>query len=85
MSPFDDINPDWETFDDPSLPGWEPWVYDLDDDDLHPGGCDFCGDPDIRDTPEPFSGKPCCDKCFNVVIGGDVDDPPWRCGNASAA
>jgi hypothetical protein len=43
------------------------------------GECDFCGEPAVRT--EPFSGKPCCDGCFNVIIGGERDDPPWHCGN----
>lgn len=79
MSLYDDtLNPDWET---PELPGWEPWEPD-EDDEVRPGGCDYCGAPDVRDSPDPFGGKPCCDRCFNVIIGGDENDPPWRCGNA---
>lgn len=42
--------------------------------------CDYCGEPAVKI--DPFAQNPCCDGCFNVIIGGEADDPPWRCGNA---
>jgi len=79
ISMYDDLNPDWgeET---PDLPGWEPWEPD-EEDIADPQACAYCGNPDVRDRPEPFGGKPCCDPCFNILIGGDENDPAWRCGN----
>lgn len=72
-------NPDWE-----GMPGWEPWEPDeCPEVEDRIGGCDYCGVPDVRDAPEPFGGKPCCDTCFNLLIGGSADDPPWRCGGAA--
>ena len=78
---YDDMNPDFSTFDEQ----WEPWEPDECDEFTDTiGGCDFCGAPDVRENPEPFSGKPCCDQCFNLLIGDDADAPAWRCGNALA-
>lgn len=78
---YDDMNPDYALgFDD--QPRWEPWEDDLIDDQLFEVGCEFCGSAEVRDLPEPFTGKPCCDPCFNIIIGGNADDPPWMCGNA---
>lgn len=80
---YDDLNPDWPEAEE--LPGWEPWeTYEQDmlDAEREVGGCDYCGAPDVREYPEPFGGKPCCDRCFNVLIGDEPDAPPWRCGNA---
>lgn len=84
MALYDDLNPDWEgghpSFDSAiQAPGWEPWEPDEDDEGMHEGGCDYCGNPEVRDRPEPFGGKPCCEACFNLLIGGEADDPPWRC------
>jgi hypothetical protein len=45
--------------------------------------CEYCVNRATRT--EPFSGNPCCDQCFNILIGGEADDPPWRCGNAPEA
>jgi hypothetical protein len=45
--------------------------------------CEYCSNTAIRT--EPFGGKPCCDQCFNIIIGGNPDDEPWRCGNAPEA
>ena len=42
--------------------------------------CEYCGKPAVRY--DPFAQKPCCNPCFNLIIGGDEDDPPFRCGNA---
>jgi hypothetical protein len=42
--------------------------------------CEYCPNAAVR--VEPFGGQPCCDACFNLLIGGEPDDPPWRCGNA---
>lgn len=80
MALYDDMNPDWEESV-TALPGWEPWEPD-EDEDMHAGGCEYCGAPDVRDTPEPFGGKPCCDACFVLIVGGVDGEPPWRCGNA---
>lgn len=80
---YDDMNPDYALgFDD--QPRWEPWEDDDIDGDVFWSdlNCHFCGDPNVRDVPEPFTQKPCCDGCFNLLIGGEFDDPPWRCGNA---
>lgn len=79
MSLYDDtLNPDWEP---PELPGWEPWEPD-EDDEVREGGCAYCGAPDVRDAPEPFGGKPCCEVCFARIIGDEDDDPrPFRCLN----
>lgn len=78
VSVYYDFNPDF-----PMDDSWEPWQDDEPDfDDEYNTGCDFCGNVDVREYPEPFTGKPCCDSCFNVLIGGNEDDPPWRCGNA---
>lgn len=79
-------NPDWqpEFVDDPFefAPGYEPW-FDYDEDEgIRPQGtCSFCDNTAVRD--EPFAGKRCCNQCFNLLIGGDADDEPWRCGNAT--
>ena len=82
---YDDLNPDWgqDAYEE-ALPGWEPWEPD-EADEIQPGGCDYCGAPDIRDRPEPFGRKPCCDACFNLIIGGEADDPPFRCSRERAA
>lgn len=76
MNLYDPVNPDWEEAE-ADLPGWEPWE-DVEAEPDEVGGCDYCGAPDIRDAPDPFGGKPCCDACFNQLIGGERDDPPWR-------
>lgn len=77
MDLYADHNISWvEPFD-----GIEPW----EDDDYEPesaGGCAYCPSTEVRESPEPFGGQPCCEGCFNELIGGDRDDPPWRCGNA---
>ena len=73
---YDDLNPDWESpFDDQ----WEPWEPDGPE-DVDPQACGYCGAPDVRESPEPYGGKPCCEACFNLIIGGDEDDASWRCG-----
>lgn len=81
-----DENPDWD--DDPlrvGLPGWEAWEeYDTDERYEPDVGCAYCGNLEVRENPEPFGGKQCCDPCFNILIGGDEDDPAWRCGNGAA-
>jgi hypothetical protein len=45
-----------------------------------PSECDYCGAEAHPWRVDPFGGKPCCDACFNVIIGGERDDPPFRCG-----
>ena len=76
-----DENPDWEgpwrsAFDD----GWEPW--EPDEMEAREGACcEFCGTVEnIRETPEPFAQKQCCEGCFNLLTGAEYDDPPFRCG-----
>ena len=68
------------------LDGIEPWQPDDDYDDdpkLIAGACAYCGaTEDIRENPEPFGRQQCCEACFSQIIGGERDDPPWRCGNA---
>jgi hypothetical protein len=65
MTPWDETNPDWEPPTD--LPGWEPWM----DDEPEPAGvgCEYCPNLEVRDLPEPFGGKRCCDACFALLIG----------------
>jgi hypothetical protein len=79
MSIYEPDNVSWET---PDLPGWEPWEPD-ESDDKPAGGCGYCDATEVRENPEPFGGLPCCEACFNLLIGGSADDPPWRCGTAS--
>ena len=82
LTPWDEMNPDWEETHEAR---WEPWLDEEGpefDDTL--GGCGYCGAPEVRDVPEPFGGKPCCDGCFNMLIGDDRDAPPWRCGTGGA-
>lgn len=43
--------------------------------------CGYYLNPAVRT--EPFGGQECCDECFNLLIGGEPDDPPWRCGNCT--
>ena len=76
---YDDMNPDYVLGHD-DQPRWEPWEDDLDDDFLDFVGCEFCRNPEAPKV-DPFTQKPCCDGCFNEIIGGDRDDRPWRCGN----
>lgn len=69
------------------LPGWEPWEGDEPEPDQHVGLCAYCDEADpakIRENPEPWGGRACCEACFNLLIGGSEDDPPWRCGNAGS-
>jgi hypothetical protein len=46
-------------------------------------GCEYC--PNEATRFDPFSQRPCCDQCFNLLIGGDEDDPPFRCGTCDPA
>ena len=46
--------------------------------------CAYCG-ASRAPRLDPFGGNPCCDECFNILIGGNPDDEPWRCGNAPEA
>lgn len=73
-------NPEWD-YPPPSpfadLEGYEPWEPD-EEPDREPIGCHYCDNTDTRI--DPFGGKPCCDECFNILIGGEPDDPPFRCG-----
>lgn len=65
------------------LPGWEPWEPDEEEPDPREyTPCHYCTEPNpqMRENPEPFGGKPCCETCFNILIGGTEDDEPWRCG-----
>ena len=82
MSIYEDLNPDWQTLD---LPGWEPWEPD-DEPDMPEGGCEYCGAPDVRDSPDPYGGKVCCELCFLRIIGDEDDDPePWFCMHLALA
>lgn len=66
------------------LEGWEPWEdYEPDEreDAVCAGACAYCGEREVRERPEPFGGQKCCEGCFNELIGGERDDPPWRCGS----
>lgn len=65
------------------LPGYEPWEDDDVEPDEHLGLCAYCDEVDpskMRENPEPFGGKPCCELCFLMLIGDDPDGEPWRCG-----
>lgn len=46
-----------------------------------PSECAYCPPGTLATRIDPFGQKPCCDGCFNVIIGGERDDPPFRCGN----
>jgi hypothetical protein len=49
--------------------GIEPWEPDLEDDDIRPaGGCAYCDATEVRELPEPFGGRPCCQECFIILI-----------------
>ena len=41
--------------------------------------CAYCLNQAVRT--DPFGQEPCCNECFNLLIGGEADDPPFRCGN----
>lgn len=43
--------------------------------------CAYCTNEATRT--DPFSGEPVCDEDFHVLIGGEADDPPWRCGTGA--
>ena len=83
MTAIDDDNISWEAALD--LPGFEPWEDDEPEPERPAGGCAYCGATEVREYPEPFGGQLCCEACFNLLIGGEADDPPWRCGNAPSS
>lgn len=85
MTLYADTEGDNISWDGGALPGWEPWEDDEpDESDPREGGCAYCGAlEDIRENPDPFGGQRCCEGCFNQIIGGERDDPPWRCGTES--
>lgn len=70
-------NEDWLPDLSADLEGWEPWSFDPED-MVREGGCEYCEREAVRT--EPFGLRRCCDPCFNVLIGGNEDDEPWRCG-----
>jgi len=77
-----DENPDWEPWS-AAFEGHEQWEeYEPDEPERQPrGGCDYCGTfEDLRENPEPFGGRVCCEGCFLVILGDDEDAPFWRCG-----
>lgn len=80
---FDDLNLSWEP---PVAPGWEPWE-DYGDDEPEPaGGCAYCPATEVRESPDPWGGRPCCERCFLLLIGDDRPDAePWRCGTQATA
>jgi hypothetical protein len=45
--------------------------------------CFYCGERPATRL-DPFGLDPSCDQCVNVLIGGEPDDPPFRCGNDPA-
>lgn len=45
------------------LNGWEPWEDD-EDEGRPGGGCAYCDSAEVRELPEPFGGRPCCEECF---------------------
>lgn len=78
-------NPDWEPDLTPWADGWEPWEPD-EYDTVEGACCEYCGTVEnIRESPDPFGQKQCCEGCFNVLIGGEYDDDPWRCGTEHRA
>lgn len=79
MSAQLDDNISWEE----ELPGFEPWEDYEPDDDPAASGCAYCDATEVRENPDPFGGRPCCEACFNELIGGERNDPPWRCGRAT--
>lgn len=66
------------------LDGWEPWEDD-EDEDRPAGGCAYCDSAEVRELPEPFGGRPCCEECFLDLIGDESPRPrvPWRCGTTA--
>lgn len=74
-----DENPDWEG-PNPWADGWEPWEPD-ECESVEGACCEYCGTvEDIRELPDPFGHRQCCEGCFSLLIGGEDDDDPWRCG-----
>lgn len=41
--------------------------------------CTYCDKPST--TVDPFSGNVCCDECFAIIISGEEDAKPFKCGN----
>lgn len=81
MSTLDDYNVSWEDV----VPGWEPWEPDDPEPDP-PIGCHYCASTEVREFPDPFGGRPCCEMCFARLIGDESDNPePWRCGTYEQA
>lgn len=78
---LDDFNISWE---DPWEPFdlIEPWEDEDEGDPRPAGGCAYCPETEVHELPEPFGGQPCCEGCFTVLIGGERDDLPWRCGTS---
>ena len=55
------------------LPGWEPWAeYDETGHYVpdHDAGCSYCASDD-RSMLDPFGARPCCRRCFDLLIDGD--------------
>lgn len=77
MSIYDEQNPDWDP---PISPDWEPWEPD-ECAEVWPTGCEYCGSTDVRDIPEPFGGRQCCEACFLLLIDGKDPIPFTWLGN----
>lgn len=82
MNAIDDYNVSW-LGDTPFPEGFEPWEPDEEPDPRPAGGCAYCDATEVREWPEPFGGRDCCEACFSQLIGSERDDPPFRCGRAS--
>jgi hypothetical protein len=68
------------SWDAPDFDGWEPWEPDEDPDPRPAGACAYCDATEVRELPEPFGGRDCCETCFARLIGDESDDPePFRC------
>lgn len=74
MSAIDDFNVLWENPLGEALDGWEPWEQD-EGDVVPAGGCAYCGATEVREYPDPFGGRPCCEECFLDLIGDESPRP----------
>lgn len=80
-------NPDWDSNPlrlDDLLPDVEYWEAEEEVQFLNEIGCEYCGNPETRDNPEPFGNRSCCEVCFAGLIGDDdLPNVPWRCGRTN--
>lgn len=62
---YADENISWDA----GLDGFEPWELDDDHEPEPAGRCAYCGTAEVRENPDPYGGKPCCEACFSILIG----------------